>query len=73
MEVMLEHKHQSEIQAELIRKQEELDRKMQKHHEESSIQQVELAKEQEEMAKKQDQANVGIASLLDMMKKQQQP
>jgi len=46
MEVMLEQKRQCEIQAELIRKQEELDRKMQKHHEESLRKQAELAKEQ---------------------------
>jgi predicted site-specific integrase-resolvase len=46
---------------------------MQKHHKESLRKQVQLVKEQEEMAKKQDQANAGIASLLDMMKKQQKP
>jgi hypothetical protein len=51
-------------------KQEELDKKMQKHHEESLRKQAELSKEQAVMAKKQDQANAGIAALLDMMKKQ---
>jgi len=35
--------------------------------------QEELIRKQGEMAKKQDETNVGIAALLDMMKKQQQP
>jgi len=80
MEVMLEHKRQSEIQAELIRKQEELDRKMKQHHTESLAkqdqivkEQAALAKTQEDMAKKKDQTNDGITALLVMMQKQQKP
>jgi hypothetical protein len=45
MEVMLEKKRQSVIQADLIRKQEALEKKMQEHHEESLRKKEELAKE----------------------------
>ena len=51
MEVILKLKRQSEIQAELIMKQEEMERKMQKHHEQSLRKQVELVKEEAKMAK----------------------
>ncbi|AES78388.1 hypothetical protein MTR_7g028650 [Medicago truncatula] len=73
MEVTLVQKHQNEIQTELIRKQEELERKMQEHHEESLRKQVQLAKEQVELEKKQHQTNDEIDVILEMMKKQQQP
>jgi len=63
IEVMLEQKRHNELQAELIRKQEALEKKMQKQHEET------LAK-QAEMTKKQDETNAGIDALLEMMKKQ---
>lgn len=80
MEVMLEQKRQSEIQAEQVRKQEKLDKKMQKHHTEFLAkhyqiekEQAEMAKTQAHMAKKQDQTNDGINALLETMQKQQKP
>jgi hypothetical protein len=59
----LEQKRQSDVQAELIRKQEALERRIQEHH-------METLRKQEEMSKKQNETNGGIAALWEMLKKQ---
>ena len=83
LEVKMEQKRQNNIQEELIRKQEALEKRMHEQHLETIRKQEEMAKKQEELERnmqkqleetmaEQSKTNAGIASILEMMKKQQQ-
>jgi len=84
LEVKMEQKRQNDIQEALIRKQEALEKRMQQQHLETTRKQEEMAKKQEELERnmlkhheetmaEQSKTNVGIAAIVEMMKKQQQP